>query len=195
MENPTRRRVLAAGLTDRLGLLGGAPHRRAHPPAEAPSATLPGAAHARGHRLLNFAEHRAGLVTCTRRRSTPASRTTSTCSSAQPPWLRRHRQGHPRHARPEAAATRSCTTSWAAFEVTDVEALAEAAYDLESTLVATHIELLGQLEGTDGGRPIASILIVEARQAAVLADAAGKGGDFDALFDDTATADSPPSGG
>ena len=39
-----------------------------------------------------------------------------------------------------------------------------AGYDLESTLVATHTELLGQLEGIDGAALIASILIVEARQ-------------------------------
>ena len=81
------------------------------------------------------------------------------------------------------------------FEVADLKALAAAAYDLESTLVATHIDLLGKLEGTDGARAIASILIVEARQAAVLADVGGKGGDFDALFDDSATALTLPSGG
>jgi hypothetical protein len=81
------------------------------------------------------------------------------------------------------------------FAVADLPALAPPAYDLESTLVATHTELLSKLEGTDGARIIASILIVEARQAAVLADVAGKSADFDALFDEPATALTLPSGG
>jgi hypothetical protein len=81
------------------------------------------------------------------------------------------------------------------FQVADLEALAPPAYDLESALVATHTDLLAKLEGTDGAADIASILIVEARQAVVLADAAGKGGDFDALFDDTAIALTPPTSG
>ena len=81
------------------------------------------------------------------------------------------------------------------FKVTDLQALAPVAYDLESTIVATHIDLLSKLEGTDGARAIASILIVEARHAAVVADAGGNGSDFDVLFDDTATALTPPSGG
>jgi hypothetical protein len=80
-------------------------------------------------------------------------------------------------------------------KVGGLAALAPIAYELESTVVATHIALLAELEGTDGARTIASILIVEARQAAVLADAAGNGGDFDALFDDTAAALTLPSGG
>jgi rubrerythrin len=48
-----------------------------------------------------------------------------------------------------------------------------AAARLEDTAVATHTELLGTLEGTDGAALIASILVVEARHATVLATAAG----------------------
>jgi hypothetical protein len=81
------------------------------------------------------------------------------------------------------------------FAVSDLRALAPVAYDLESTLAATHTDLLAGLEGTDGARIIASILIVEARQAAVLADAAGHSGDLDALFSDAATSLELPSGG
>jgi hypothetical protein len=81
------------------------------------------------------------------------------------------------------------------FATADLRALAPVAYDLESTLAATHADLLAGLEGTDGARIIASILIVEARQAAVLADAAGHSGDFDALFADAATSLALPSGG
>ena len=69
-----------------------------------------------------------------------------------------------------------------AFEETDIAALAETAYDLESTAVATHTETLRSLQDIDAARRIASILIVEARHCTVLADAAGLGDDLDALF-------------
>ncbi len=55
----------------------------------------------------------------------------------------------------------------------DVGAVAEAGSDLESSAVATHIELLRQLEGIDGAKTVASILVVEARSSTVLADLAG----------------------
>ena len=76
-------------------------------------------------------------------------------------------------------------------------AVAAAGYDLESTLVATHTELLRALEGTDGAEMLASILIVEARNCAVLADLAGNGDDLDALFvnDAEPLAVSRPTGG
>jgi hypothetical protein len=54
------------------------------------------------------------------------------------------------------------------------------------TAVATHTELLRELEGVDGAHLIASILVVEARQAAVLADLGGRGDDFDAMFENDA---------
>ena len=54
------------------------------------------------------------------------------------------------------------------------EELATAAYDLESTLVATHTALLAELEGVDGAKTIASILMMEARHCTVLADMAGQ---------------------
>ena len=69
-----------------------------------------------------------------------------------------------------------------AFEETDITALAEAAYDFESTAVATNTELLRSLQNIDAAKRIASILIVEARHCTVLADAAGLGDDLDALF-------------
>jgi hypothetical protein len=81
------------------------------------------------------------------------------------------------------------------FKVADAATLAGPAYELESSLVATHTELLGQLVGTDPARLVASILIVEARHCVVLADIAGKGADFDALFENTAEALTPPAGG
>lgn len=71
------------------------------------------------------------------------------------------------------------------FEVAGAE-LAQNAYDFESTLLATYATLLGQLEGVDGARRVASIAMVEARHCAVLADVAGLGEDFAALFDNEA---------
>lgn len=49
----------------------------------------------------------------------------------------------------------------------------DAAARLEDTAVATHTELLASLEGIDGAALIASILVVEARHATVLATVAG----------------------
>lgn len=46
----------------------------------------------------------------------------------------------------------------------------EAAVELESALVATHLEALGLLEGTDGAALVASIQIAEARHTTVLAE-------------------------
>ena len=66
------------------------------------------------------------------------------------------------------------------------EELATAAYDLESTLVATHTALLAELEGVDGAKTLASILMMEARHCTVLADMAGRGDDLDALLVNTA---------
>jgi hypothetical protein len=51
----------------------------------------------------------------------------------------------------------------------DRSSILDAAYTLESTAVATNIQTLGQLEGTDGAGLTASILIVEARHGTVIA--------------------------
>ena len=63
----------------------------------------------------------------------------------------------------------------------DVKGVLDAAYSLESTAVATHLDILGQLQGTDGASLIAAILIVEARHGAVLAYLNGAT-DLDALL-------------
>jgi len=77
------------------------------------------------------------------------------------------------------------------FEAGERATVATAAYDLESTTVSTHLELLGQLEGIDSATTIASILIIESRACAVLADVGGGGDDFAALFDNDAAALAP----
>ena len=82
--------------------------------------------------------------------------------------------------------SRRTTPSFAQFEAefdtSDLEAVAAAGYEFESSAVATYLEALGQLEGVDGAALAASILIVESRQCAVLADLGGQGDDLDALL-------------
>jgi Ferritin-like domain len=68
------------------------------------------------------------------------------------------------------------------FDTADLAAIAAAGYEFESSAVATHLEALGELEGVDGAALVASILLVESRQCAVLADLGGQGDDLDALL-------------
>jgi hypothetical protein len=53
-------------------------------------------------------------------------------------------------------------------------AILEALRELENTLAATHLSLVGALEGTGGAALVASILNVEARQSATLALLGGR---------------------
>lgn len=69
-----------------------------------------------------------------------------------------------------------------------------AASALESTAVATHTELLGQLQGIDGAKLIASIVVIEARHGTVLASLAGKSGLDDLLVNEEAAALAPAKG-
>jgi hypothetical protein len=69
-----------------------------------------------------------------------------------------------------------------------------AAYNLESTAVATHIDILGKLQGTDGAALLASILIVEARHGTVLAYLNGSTGLDDLLVNTEADALTPAEG-
>jgi Ferritin-like domain len=80
-----------------------------------------------------------------------------------------------------------------AFSTGSTAEIASAAYDLESTAVATHTELLGQLQGTDGAALVASIMIVEARHCTVFATIAGET-DLDTLLLTDATALEPTEG-
>lgn len=59
------------------------------------------------------------------------------------------------------------------FDSSDTAAVAASARVLEEALVATHLQLVGQFEGTDPVDLITAILVVENRHAAVLADIAG----------------------
>jgi hypothetical protein len=73
-----------------------------------------------------------------------------------------------------------------AFAASDRTAVATAGYDLESAAVATHTELLGRLENVDAAKLIASMLAMEARHCAVLADVSGRGDDLNILLVNTA---------
>src|SRR5262249_25636977 len=68
---------------------------------------------------------------------------------------------------------------------------ANAAYELENTLVATHTTLLGQIGAPNLADALASVVSMESRHAAYLAERSGRGSNFDALFTNTGTALTP----
>ncbi len=76
----------------------------------------------------------------------------------------------------------------------DKSSVLDAAYGLESTAVATHIEILAEVQGTDGASLLASILIVEARHGTVLAYLNGKTDLPTLLVDKEADALAPAEG-
>lgn len=62
----------------------------------------------------------------------------------------------------------------------------KAAYDLESALVATHLEVVGTVASSDSAELIASIISAESRHCVVLADLLGLGNQLGATLDNTA---------
>ena len=76
----------------------------------------------------------------------------------------------------------------------DVETMLQAAYDLESSLVATHIQQIGELEGTDAVNLLSSVVTVEARNGTVLADLMGSTDLSVLLVDNDAVALTPAKG-
>jgi len=76
----------------------------------------------------------------------------------------------------------------------DKKSVLDAAYALESTAVATHTDVLGKLQATDGASLIASILIVEARHGTVLAYMNGSTDLDELLVDNEADALTPAEG-
>lgn len=69
------------------------------------------------------------------------------------------------------------------FATSDVTQFATAAWELENNLAATYAELFNNLEAEQSQTVVASIVVVNARMATVLADLAGVSGDLDLLFD------------
>jgi hypothetical protein len=63
---------------------------------------------------------------------------------------------------------------------------ANAAFELENTLIATHAALLGQIGDISVADALASIVSMESHHAAYLAERSGRGDNFDALFTCTA---------
>ena len=66
----------------------------------------------------------------------------------------------------------------------DAQSVATAARQLENAVVATHSEIIGKLAGVDGSALIASMVVIEARHATVLARIAGVVGLDDQLVTD-----------
>lgn len=80
------------------------------------------------------------------------------------------------------------------FDGGDADALAAAAYDAESQVVATHRDIVARLDGVTAAKTLSSVLIVESQHCVVLADIAGKGDDLDALLTNTARSIAPAGG-
>ena len=76
----------------------------------------------------------------------------------------------------------------------DKKSVLDAAYALESTAVATHTDVLGKLQATDGASLIASILIVEAQHGTVIAYMNGSTDLDELLVDNEADALTPAEG-
>jgi hypothetical protein len=76
----------------------------------------------------------------------------------------------------------------------DLQTMLTAAGSLESTLVATHVSIIGQLIGTDAAYLLASIVTVEARYGTVLASIQGATALPDLLVDKEAAALTPAGG-
>ena len=97
-------------------------------------------------------------------------------------------------AAPQTADAELVSAREGDFAQADLVAVATAGQELENTLVATHTELIGQLQNLDGASRIAAILMAEAQMATVLGHLAGSGDDLEALFDNPATALTPTEG-
>lgn len=76
----------------------------------------------------------------------------------------------------------------------DVDTMLQAAYDLESTLVATNVSLIGQLVGTNGAAMLATFVTVEGRNGTVFADLMGSDDLNVLLVDNEADALTPAKG-
>lgn len=80
------------------------------------------------------------------------------------------------------------------FSGDDLDAVTTAAYELESTAVVTHTDLVGQLEGVAGAQTLSAALLVESTHCTLLASVAGDGEDLAAMLDNAATSQAPSGG-
>jgi Ferritin-like domain len=181
VENPSRRRVLTAGLAGTtLALAGWRPAHATTPPTppERPTdADTELLAELQGLELAARDLYQAAI-------DAGASDEAGVLST-----LRSNHEGYANRisgviggAAPQKADDAVFAQFVGDFETSDLDAVAAAGYEFESSAVATYLEALGELEGIDGAALAASILIVESRQCAVLADLGGDGDDLDALL-------------
>lgn len=206
MENPSRRRVLTAGLTGAAATLlasqrvsATTPPDSTTPSSEAPAPTDPPARPTEADvALLAFAQQ-AELAA----RDLYQDALDAGAAGNSDRVLQACRDNHGAAANvlsgmlgtsaPQARDEDVYSERSGDFSSTDLGTVAAAGYDLENTLVATHISLVGMLEGVDGARDVAAILAAEARMCTVLADLSGNGDDLAALFDNTARGLTPPA--
>lgn len=195
MQNPTRRRVLAAGLAGTAFAVTGRSAAATTPPAE-PEEAPPGRPTAADVEFLGFAQ---SLEIAARDLYQLAID-----EDADGLDDRVLRAAHLIHQSNVDAFSGMLGTgapntrddevfdNWSdLFATSSLEDVAAAGYDFESVAVATHIDLLGELEGIDGAQLVAAIVTTESRLCTVFADMAGRGDDYDALFVNDADALSP----
>ncbi len=80
------------------------------------------------------------------------------------------------------------------FTSADLQEVAAAGLELENMLVATQIEMIGQLEGLDGIEALGATLLMQSRMGTVLAHLSGQGDDPAALLENSARALTPTEG-
>jgi hypothetical protein len=181
VENPSRRRVLTAGLAGTtLALAGWRPAHASTPP------TPPERPTDADTELLAALQ---GLELAARDLYQAAIDAGASDEAGVLATLRSNHEGYANRisgviggAAPQTPDVALFEEFVGEFETSDLDAVAAAGYEFESRAVATYLEALGELEGIDGAALAASILIVESRQCAVLADLGGQGDDLDALL-------------
>ncbi|MFV0309629.1 MAG: hypothetical protein ACK5OX_18015 [Desertimonas sp.] len=220
MENPSRRRVLTAGLTGAVATAligsrvsattpteppttegqGSSPDGTGPDGTEAPATTAPPTRPTDGDvTLLAFAQ---GAELAARDLYAAAIEAETSDDTGVLATARVNHQAAADALSAEIGAAAPQTADQAivdqylgAFSSGDITQVASAGYELENALVATHSELTGMFHNLDAASNIAAITIAEAQMAAVLADLAGNGADPDAVFDNSSAALSIPSEG
>lgn len=208
MENPSRRRMLVAGLAGTAAVALAGSRASATAPTEpdttegsptSPPPTSPGRPTDGDIALLGFAQ---GLELAARDLYQLAidegaagdrDRVLMTCHDNHQATVDAFSGMIGRDA-PQARDDDLFTEWEERFASADLQQVAEAGYELENTLVATHTALVGELEGLDGAAAIAATLLMQSRMCTVLAHLAGRGDDLDALLQNSARALTPTEG-
>ena len=193
MENRSRRRVLTAGLAGTAATLAG---QRAS--AAAPSTTPPGRPSDADVALLGFAQgfelaaRDLYQVALDEGAAGDEDRVLQTCADNHQAYVDAL-SGLLGTAAPNRRSDEVYDEWVDRFTTSSLEDVATAGLELESVGVATHNDLLGQLEGIDGAKTIAAVVAVASRLCVVLADLSGQGDDLDTLFTNEADALAPPA--